>query len=260
MSFSNPKAKNPATKFIEFKGDSGNFQYYDKEKEDNIIIPLPIYFVVLDELHTVRGYNKQHKNGVFSNEVSDIKNELMSVRVFNSDIKIVGTWDKIKGEVAIIQGHYSKSVYAGMITKDNPIELVNFQFHGASRAPWFDCKIDKEQFGIQIKETVLDDSGPIKFYRPVFSKVNLNDKVRQKAILLDKKLQEYLKTYRKQKEEEIVESGLSEPPESDPVYSDINNEAKDTYSDKTEEEIFAEMHTPKKDIPNQDDDIDTLPF
>ena len=257
MSFSNPKAKNPATKFIEFKGESGNFQYYDKEKEDNVIIPIPIYFVVLDELHTVRGYNKNHKAGVFSNEVRNIKEELLSVRVFNSDIKIVGLWDQIKGEVTRIQGHYSKSVYAGLITKGNPMELVNFQFHGASRAPWFDCKIDKEQFGITVKEVETDDSGSIKFKRPVFSKLNLRDDIIKEAKELDRKLQEYLKTYLRQKEEEIVEAGIDEPPENDVIYTDVEVEEQNTYSD---EEIYTKMHEPKKkDIPNQNDYND-LPF
>lgn len=208
MSFSNPKIKNPATKFIEFKG--GQFQYYDKEKEDNIILPLPIYFVVLDELHTVRGYNKNHKSGVYANEIRSTRDELLSVKVFKSDIKIVGLWDKIKGDVERIQGVYSKSVYAGLIQKEEPMELVNFQFYGASRSPWFDLKVDKEKHIIGITETIDDENGSVQFKRPVFKAFKLKEEYVKPAIELDQKLQTYLKTYLIQKEEEIIDSGISD--------------------------------------------------
>ncbi len=35
MSISNPKIENPCQKFIEFKGDKGQFFYYDKELEEH---------------------------------------------------------------------------------------------------------------------------------------------------------------------------------------------------------------------------------
>jgi hypothetical protein len=210
MSFSEPKIKNPATKFIEFKGEAGIFQYYDKETEQNIQLPLPIFFVVLDELHTVKGYNKNYKNGVYSNEIKNIKSELLSVGIFKTDVKIIGLWDKIKGEIERIQGQYSKSVYAGLIIKDKPMELINFQFYGASRSPWFDYKGDKEKYGVCIKETVKDSNGTVSFMRPIFSPVNLKPEHIEQAMILDKKLQVYLKTYLNQKETEIIDSGLSD--------------------------------------------------
>src|SRR4030042_4926151 len=215
MSFSNPRLKNPAVKFIEFKGEAGIFQYYDKETEKNIEIPLPIYFVVLDELHTVKGYNKSLKSGVYSNEVRNIKDELMSVRVFKSDTKIVGKWDNIKGEVERIQGGYSKSVYAGLITKDRPMEIVNFQFHGASRSPWFDYKGDKEKKGVSIIGVVDSENGTVKFKRPVFKPINLRPVDIQQATELDKILQTYLKSYLARSEEEIADSSISDIPQDD---------------------------------------------
>jgi hypothetical protein len=258
MSFSNPKIKNPATKFIEFKGDAGVFQYYDKEKEENIVLPFPIFFVVLDELHAVKGYNKFYKQGVFSNEVRNIKEELLSVRVFKSDIKLVGTWEKIKGEVERIQGHYSKSVYAGMIVKDTPMELVNFQFHGASRAPWFDYKGDKENLGVSITGIVEDSNGNVTFQRPMFKSIKLRDIDRKEATELDRKLQSYLKVYLQQKEEEIVDSGITdvtdvatEIVDQEPQYGVDEAEIHDRLT-----EIKKNAVQPKDDI----EGIDKLPF
>ena len=44
-------ASNPATKFIEWKSNDKCFNYYDKEAQKNVEIPLPFKFLVLDELH-----------------------------------------------------------------------------------------------------------------------------------------------------------------------------------------------------------------
>ncbi len=252
MSFSNPRVKNPTVKFLEFKGESGTFQYYDKETEKNITLPLPIYFVVLDELHTVKGYNKNYKAGIVSNEVRNIKEELLSVRVFKTDIKLVGTWEKIKGEVERIQGHYSKSVYAGLIVKDKPMELVNFQFHGASRSPWFDYKGDKEKFGVSVLETVEDSSGSVSFKRPVFKAVKLRDIDIKQATELDRQLQEYLKHYFSQKEEEIVNSSIEDV--QDVKYDDTKTDTETMYSDI--DQRFEE----KKNTKTTPDEADDLPF
>lgn len=216
MSFSNPKLKNPASKFIEFKGEAGKFQYYDHDTEKNVEIPLPIYFVVLDELHTVRGYNKTHKSGVFANEVRNIKNDLLNVRVFKSDIQIVGKWDNIKGEVERIQGSYSQSVYGMMIIKDTT-EMVNFQMTGAMRSPWFDFKVDKENSVVGIVDIIEDSNGAVTFKRPVFKRFNLKPDLAQKAFAMDQKLQEYLKTYLVKSEEEVVNAGISEVQDLEPV-------------------------------------------
>ena len=73
MSISNPTvSSNPASKFIEFKGDTGKWRYWDKTKgEDgeNVEVKLPVYFIILDELSTIKGWNKEHKCGIYSNEI-----------------------------------------------------------------------------------------------------------------------------------------------------------------------------------------------
>ena len=210
MSFSNPKLKNPAKIFIELKNKVGEFQYYDKDIKKYVSVPLPIYFVVLDELHIVKGYNKANKNGVYSNEIRNIKEELLSVRVFKTNIKIVGLWNKIKGEVEKINGQYSRSVYAGLISKDKPLILVNFQFYGASRSPWFDFRGDKETKGVGITELIEDNNGDVSFLRPVFKSVNLRDVDKKQAIELDRELQNYLKHYLHKSDEEIIESDVED--------------------------------------------------
>jgi hypothetical protein len=248
MSLSNPVIKNPAVKFIEFKGETGIFQYYDKENEKNSFIPLPLFFIVLDELHTVRGYNQRLKAGITSNEVRNIKTDIMSIKVFKSDIKIVGIWDQIKDEVGRNQGHYSKSVYAALIKSRTEIELVNFQMHGASRAPWFDFKGDKEKFGVSVYETVDDNTGNVSFKRPVFKSVKINQDVFEKAIALDIQLQSYLKQYLSKGIDISVENK-----ESGLIYENKTQEEK---PENTNPVIYPEDNNYDEMIPKTDD----LPF
>ena len=85
MSFSNPILENPCKKFIDFKSDNKQFVYWDKELGENgeqVIIPTPIYFIVLDELTTVTGYYKEGDCGIYSNEIHFLKDEVLKVRTF----------------------------------------------------------------------------------------------------------------------------------------------------------------------------------
>ena len=56
QAFSAPST-NPAQKFIDWKSNHKCFSFYDRETSANVLIPLPFKFLVLDELHTVKGWN-----------------------------------------------------------------------------------------------------------------------------------------------------------------------------------------------------------
>ena len=51
------KSKNPAKKFLSWKSEEKCFAYYDKDKKENILVPLPFKFVILEHYHTVKGWN-----------------------------------------------------------------------------------------------------------------------------------------------------------------------------------------------------------
>ena len=73
------KSKNPAKKFLSWKSEEKCFAYYDKEKEENVIIDLPFKFVILEHYHTVKGWNDASESGIYSNEVFQIGNEELQV-------------------------------------------------------------------------------------------------------------------------------------------------------------------------------------
>jgi hypothetical protein len=216
MSLSNPKQVNPATKFIEFKGDSGEFFYYDKDTTQKVQMKMPIYFVVLDQLSSIKGYNQQLKVGIYSNEIRYLKDENLTVKSFKGGINITGKYQDIKDAALREGGKYCKSVYAMLITGDQ-YELVNFQFHGAafsgagenSRSGWVNFKGNTEQIGIVVKETEPGKIGAVNFQAPIFEKGWLladRPKVLQAATEMDKKLQDYLKSYLSK----VIEKNITE--------------------------------------------------
>lgn len=239
MSISNPRLENPCKKFIEFKGDTGIFQYYDKDKGENFQLQTPFYFIVLDELSSIRGYNKFLKTGLYSNEIRSIKNDVLNVRSFKGGLQIIGKYSDIKDRCFNEGGKFSKSVYALLITAENEYELVNFQFHGASfsgvgeksQSGWMNKKFNVEKMGVKVAKTEMGAIGKTKFSAPIFQPIPIQGK-HQKfwdiAIEEDKKLQKYLNAYLDKKvEEEIIEVVAEEQtePEDGMDFTKVKEEA-----------------------------------
>lgn len=195
MSLSQPKPVNPCKKFIEFKGNSGVFQYWDKSTEKNIEVEKPVKFIVLDELATITGFSDQFQCGVYSNEVHSLTNELMSVRTFKGGQKIVGKYADIKGEIASMGGKFCKSVYAALIGKGNVLELVNFQLKGAALSAWVNYSGDKTGGAVQVIKCMDGKKGAVTYKIPVFEQVTYDPDLMKQAIMMDRNLQAYLADY-----------------------------------------------------------------
>lgn len=262
MSLSNPKAVNPATKFIEFKGDTGEFLYYDKVTEQKVKIEMPIHFVVLDELSSIKGYNQKIGVGIYSNEIRYIKDEVLNVRSFKGGIQIVGKYQDIKDAALREGGKYCKSVYAMLITGKDQYELVNFQFHGASfsgtsdtsRSGWIGKKFNNEVYGVTCKETEQGQNGAVKFVAPIFEpgwKLDTRPDVLQAAMEMDKKLQAYLKTYLSQS----IENNANSPEGLEPIIENANDP---TGMGEFEAEQMG--YTKKDKNPMDTSDVKDLPF
>jgi hypothetical protein len=207
MSFSNPKQENPVTKFIRFKGSTGIFEYWNKTTEKNVEIPISnIGFIVLDELNTISGYSEKYKAGIYSNEVSDLRNETLNVRVFKTDVLITGLYEHIKDNAKAIGGKFTKSVYALLITGKDTSELVNFQISGSGFNGWIDKKINVNERGVKVTGLADGEKGATKFKIPVFGSFEISETFREQAIKADQELQEYLKQYKsKQIEHKEIE-------------------------------------------------------
>lgn len=206
MSFSKPKLQNPCSKFIEYKGDTGIFRYWDKELEENVELETPCFLIVLDELSTIKGYNDELKSGITSNEVHSLTNEILRVRSFKGGLSIVGKYSDIKNEIKSEGGKFTKSVYCMAFDDQGKRELINFQFQGAAFSAWLDFKFNPQQHVVCITgENTDEKKGSINYKKPIFKRYNLKDEYVADAITMDNKLQEYFASYKEKQTEEIVE-------------------------------------------------------
>lgn len=185
----------PCQKYIRFK--NGTFQYYDKSKEENIEIPLPIRFVKIDELSTISGYHEPSNSGIYSNEVHSTQKETLNVRAFKGGDIAKGFYADIKDKVKSHGGKYTKSIYALFQG-----ELVNFQLSGAAFGGWIEADTRGNTF--EVTELKDGQKGATKFKVPVFVPVADDQKEIAQAMELDKTLQAFLADYKLQ-QQEVVE-------------------------------------------------------
>lgn len=205
MSRSNPKIENPCKKFIEFKGDKGQLYYYDRENEITVDVPVPLYFIWLDELSTITGYNKKNDCGIWSNEVRKTSTDVLRVKTFKGYESVTGIYNDVKDSIKALGGKYSRSVYGMLVEKDKPGELINLRLHGAAFSSWLDKKFDVNKSVIGITGFRDETNGNVTYKVPVFTPFKLTPELDQEATALDMELQEYLAEYLTQQTEPVVD-------------------------------------------------------
>jgi hypothetical protein len=203
--FAQPQS-NPATKFIEWKSNDKCFNYYDKDAQKNVEIPLPFKFLVLDELHCIKGWNDASSSSIYSNEVKFISKEVMTVKPFKGNEIAKGYYKDIKEKVVAAGGHYTKSIY--VMLEDG--SLANLQLKGSGVQKWGD-------FTQKTRNRLADEwvivasaedgkKGAVKFSTPSFSfATSISDEEANMADEAFNILESYLKTYLAKAEPAIVE-------------------------------------------------------
>lgn len=243
MSISNPSLKNPCQKFIDFKSDKGVFVFYDKEKEEQVELSLPLYFVVLDELNIITGYNKKHDCGIYSNEIRNVNQNILRVKTFKGGESVTGYYPHIKDTIKAMGGKYTKSVYAMMVSKEKEPEMVNFKFRGASFSAWLEVKNFTENALVGIIKTKTEHNGKTEYQVPVFKFYALSKEIKEEAIAMDIILQKYLKEYFNQIPEKEIAAAETE--------EDI-----DGIDETKVEEALRRYSDTKPKLPDDDDDDD----
>lgn len=255
MSFSQPKAENPAKKFLHFKGDKGIFEYYDKDAEEKKELQAPFYFIVLDQLSTISGFSNEYNSGIYSNEVHSLMNEILRVKTFKSGISITGKYSDIKDEVKSAGGKFTKSVYALMFNENLETEIVNFQLSGAAFSAWIDFKFSQQLHTVAFDgECTQEKTGGIKYQKPVFKRYNIKKELIDEAIKADKILQDFIKQRKEQQsEQEAVKDAEPEQKESGLQEYKTDNE---TFHEATYEQdkdavygIKEQPEDPESDLP-----------
>jgi hypothetical protein len=124
--------KNPSTKFLTWKSEQKCFEYYDREKKEKVLVPLPFKFLVLDELHTVTGWNDATSSGIYSNEVKYISKDKLSVKPFKGNEIASGLYKDIKEKIKAAGGHYVRSIYIMLENGD----IANIHLKGSGVQAW----------------------------------------------------------------------------------------------------------------------------
>lgn len=217
--FSQPTT-NPAVKFLEWKSNDKCFGYFDKsiaeslkgltaeeiKKKANVKIELPFKFLVLDELHTVKGWNDATESGIYSNEVKYISKDELIVKPFKGNEIARGLYKDIKEKAKAAGGHYVKSIYIML----EGGEIANIQLKGAACQTWgdFTAKSKSRLVDEWVSVVGFDEAkkGSVKYTTPKFGYLCSLDGA--EADLADEAfntLEAYLKTYLTKSEPVIAE-------------------------------------------------------
>jgi hypothetical protein len=200
-------AKNPATKFLNWKSNDQNFSYYDKEKTENVKIELPFKFLFLDQLQSVKGWSDALNGQIISNEVKTVSDQELNVVCYHKNVKgeqakttiAKGLYSNIKDAVVSAGAKYHKSIY--IMLEDGT--LANIQLKGASVKEWSEFfNKNKSRLAdewIEIESAKEDKKGAVKFWTPVFkfksSLTEIESKMADETFdVLDNYLQAYLKS------------------------------------------------------------------
>lgn len=193
MSLSQDRPTNPAKRFLKLK--SGAVSYYDKESQENVNVPTPLEFIVLDQLATVKGWSDQDESGYWSNEVRSVGRDVLTVRT-SKGMKDQGIWRDIKGNSSIAGAKYHSSIYIATKGRDG-LEINNLSLTGAALNAWIEFT---QKHRVNANKVILSGwndakKGSVSYKVPVFEAVPMEDGERDEAVELDKELQAYLNEY-----------------------------------------------------------------
>lgn len=232
MSRSNPtdnNTPNPAVRWFEWNGEKGNVRYYDKDKKENVDMPMPFTFLLLDELGSVRGWDDSSQSGIYSNEVRDTRQDALIVKSFKGGVIAEGFYKDIKDRVNTAGGQFVSNCYIAFKNGDDKLAIGSIRFKGAALGAWMEFR--KEHRGelyskaFDIFDFTEGKKGRVIFRVPKFRTKDVSAATNDTAVTLDQTLQEFLTGYLTRTKRDQVETAQhvhhddAPPPDHYPVYA-----------------------------------------
>lgn len=195
-----------AKRYFEWKAKDGTLSYYDREAGQNVEVGLPMSFMVLDELATVKGWHDEHHSSIWANEVRNTR--LEPLNLFTSKGKLgSGIYNEIKTKYPI---RYHKSIYIAFY-EDDQMVIGNLSLKGAAAQAWGDFTSANPIYkgAVRMGSPKKGKKGSVVYYIPTFTfHPEISDESEEAALALDRKLQEYLNQYFERQNETQVEGQL----------------------------------------------------
>lgn len=187
------RPQNPAKHFLKVK--NGALSYYDKESGENVGVPTPLKFIVLEQLGTIKGWSDADESGFWSNEVKRIGSDTVNVRT-KAGLKASGVWKEIKGDVGVAGAKYNSSIYIAAQGRDG-LEIQNLAFTGAALNSWieFTKANNVKKNSVTLTDWADAKKGSVSYKTPVFTAAPMEDAEREEATELAKELRAYHNEY-----------------------------------------------------------------
>jgi hypothetical protein len=194
---------NPAKFFLKVK--SGAVTYYDKEAGENVDVPVPFEFIMLDQLGTIKGWSDADNSGYWSNEVKRSGTDEVTVRT-SKGVKATGLWKDIKSDPNVAGAKFNASVYIAHVSGDGLV-ISNIAFSGAALNAWIEFIQANKGVARGNSKVMLSGfsdakKGAVKYKVPVFEVAPVSSDEVAAATALDKDLQLYFADYMNQKQDE----------------------------------------------------------
>ena len=191
---------NPATRWHEWNGEKGCLRYYDKDAKQNVDVPLPFAFLLLDQLGSVGGWHEPTQSGIYSNEVRDTRQDALVVKAFKQSQGplIEGIYSQIKDRLATLGGQFVSVCYVAY-KRDGQLVIGGLKFKGAALGAWMDFtkahRADLYKGAVEVTGFTEGKKGRVIFRAPTFAVRPVSTETQHAAIALDEELQAYLTAY-----------------------------------------------------------------
>jgi hypothetical protein len=152
---------------------------------------------VLDQLHTITGFNKRDKSGYWSNEIRDITNDQLVVKT-KAGVKAEGVYNsKAVADQLASGAKYTKSVYIAYMNDEKELVLGHIKFAGSAIAPWieFTKANNVDKIAVVIEDCTAAKNGTTDYFIPTFGARAVTSETDAKAVGLDEELQDFLGQY-----------------------------------------------------------------
>jgi hypothetical protein len=189
---------NPATVTIEWagSGSDGFFKFWNKETRQDVRIN-ELSFAVLAERSCVRGWMEEKKSNAYSNEVSSLKNQTLTVKYFQDGKPrelCSGKYAELHDSLVSQGIKFNKVIYV-MVIESDALEsgtIAKVLLKGAASGAWMNFK-DKRS-GVKSDGFSDGKKGAVKYRTPKFSSFMMEEGDNEEAEMAYEQVKAYLST------------------------------------------------------------------